>query len=92
MFSEGPAHRERVCVSVSRTRIAEMQSIIKVQRAFTRGVWVSVSVRGSRVLCMCMHVCLCVCLVRDIGQQETGWVQGRGEGMPKGRKTVVFSF
>lgn len=39
----------------------------------------------QRVLCV-------VCLVKDSGQQGTGWVQGRGEGMPKGRKTVVFSF
>lgn len=39
----------------------------------------------------CARLCV-VCLVKDSGQQGTGWVQGRGEGMPKGRKIVVFSF
>lgn len=39
--------------------------------------------------CVCVHS---VCLVKDSGQQGTGWVQGRVEGMPKGRNIVVFSF
>ncbi len=55
--------------------------------------------RNSGTLCVCMCVCmrpcmrLCVvCLVKDSGQQGTGWVKGRGEGMPKGRKIVCVQF
>ncbi len=58
-------------------------------------VWVCEKVGYCVCVCVCVRPCmrLCVvCLVKDSGQQGTGWVQGRGEGMPKGRKIVVFSF